>query len=78
MSGWVNLNAKLLDYCKPADYAFKTRQVLSKWTQRGSVMDNIVGFSECYTQCADVNEAEALFCFLNSLQGDIQAWICRE
>ena len=52
-----------------------TRQALSKWTQRGSVTDYIVGFSERYTQCVDVNEAEALFRFLDGLQGDIQAWV---
>ena len=75
MSGWTNLRVALLDYFKPADYAFKTRQALSKWTQRGSVTDYIVGFSEWYTQCVDVNEAEALFRFLDGLQGDIQAWV---
>ena len=61
MSGWMNLKAVLLDYFKPADYAFKTRQALSKWTQQGSVMDYMVDFSERYTQCVDANEAEALF-----------------
>ena len=73
--GWSNLKAALLGYFKPADYAFKTRQALSKWTQRGSITDYIVCFSEWYTQCADVNKAEALFCFLDGLQGDIQAWV---
>ena len=38
-------------------------------------MDYIIGFSKWYTQCVDVNEAEALFQFLDSLQGDIQAWV---
>ena len=75
MSGRVNLKAALLDYLKPAEFAFKTRQAFFKWTQHGSVMDNIVGFSEGYMQCVDVNEAETLFCFLDGLQGDIQAWI---
>ena len=75
MSGWTNLRVAFLDYFKPADYAFKTRQALSKWTQQGSVTDYIVGFSERYTQCVDVNEAEALFHFLDGLQGDIQAWV---
>ena len=67
MSGWTNLRVALLDYFKPADYDFKTRQALAKWTQRGSVTDYIVGFSEWYTQCVDVNEAEALFRFLDRL-----------
>ena len=75
MSGWANLRVALLDYFKPADYAFKTRQALSKWTQRGSVTDYIVGFSECYTQYIDVNDAEALFRFLDSLQGDNKAGV---
>ena len=34
-------------------------------------MDYIVGFSKQYTQCVDINEAEALFRFLDGLQGDI-------
>ena len=76
MSGWSNLKVLLLDYFKPADYAFKTRQALAKWTQRESITDYIVGFSERYTQCVDVNDAEALFRFLDSLQGAIQAWVC--
>ena len=76
MSGWTNLRVALPDYFKPADHAFKTHQALSKWTQRGSVTDYIIGFSKRYTQCVDVNEAEALFRFLNGLQGDIQAWVC--
>ena len=75
VSGWVNLKTALLDYLKPANYAFKTRQALAKWTQRGSVTDYIVGFSDRYMQCVDVNEAEALFHFLNDLQGNIQAWV---
>ena len=75
MSAWSNLKVVLLDYFKPADYAFKTRQALSKWTQQGSITDYIVGFSERYTHCVDINDAEALFYFLDSLQGDIQAWV---
>ena len=75
MTGWANLKVVLLDYFKPADYAFKTHQALSKWTQRGSVTEYIVGFSERYTQCVDVNEAEALFRFLDGLQGEVQAWV---
>ena len=75
MSGWSNLKGALLDYFKAADCAFKTRQALSKWSQRGSITDYIVGFSEWYTQCVDVNDAEALFHFLDGLQGDIQAWV---
>ena len=71
----MNLNESLLDYFKPADYAFKTRQALSKWTQQGSVMNYIVGFTERYMQCVDVNKAEALFWLLDGLQGDIQACV---
>ena len=75
MTGWSNLKAALLGYFKPAGYAFKTRQALSKWTQQESITDYIIGFSEWYTQYADVNEAEALFRFLDSLRDDVQAWI---
>ena len=74
--GWTNLKGALLVYFKPANYAFKTRQALAKWTQRGSITDYIIGFSEWYSYCVDVNEAEALFCFLNGWQGDVQAWVC--
>ena len=76
MSGWVNLKVALLDCFKPVGYAFKMQQALSKWTQRGSVTEYINGFSERYTQCVNVNDAEALFCFLDGLQGEIQAWVC--
>ena len=75
MLGWGKLKAALLGYFKPADYAFKTRQALAKWTQRGSVTEYIVGFSERYTQCTDVNNAEALFRFVDGLSVNIQAWV---
>ena len=75
MLGRSNLKGALLDYFQPADYAFKTHQALSKWTQRGSITDYIIGFSAWYTQCVDVNDTEALFHFLDDLQGDIQAWV---
>ena len=75
MWGWGNLKAVLLVYFKPADYAFKTGQALAKWTQRGSVTEYIVGFSECYTQCTDVNEAEAMFWFIDGLSANVQAWV---
>ena len=32
ITGWVRLNAALLGYFKPADYAYKTKQSLAKWT----------------------------------------------
>ena len=75
MSGWGNLKAALLGYFKPADCAFKTRQALAKWTQRGGVTEYIVGFSERYTQCTNMNDAEALFRFVNGLSAKIQAWV---
>ena len=75
MSRWSNLKAALLGYFKPADYACKTRQALAKWTQRGSVTEYIVGFSERYTQCIDMNDAEALFQFVDGLSANIQAWV---
>ena len=65
--GWVRLKAALLGYFKPADHAYKTRQALSKWTQKGGITEYIVGFSECFTQCSDVDGAEALFQFLDGL-----------
>ena len=75
MSGWVNLKVVLLGCFKSADYAFKTRQALAKWIQRGLVTDYIIGFSEKYTQCINMNEPEAIFQFLHGLQGDKQAWV---
>ena len=32
VTDWVRLKAALLGYFKPADYAYKTRQALAKWT----------------------------------------------
>ena len=75
MLGWGNLKAALLGYLKPADYAFKTRQTLAKWTQKCSVAKYIIGFSEWYTQCTDVNDMEALLWFVDGLYANIQAWV---
>ena len=61
----------MMRYFKTADYAFKTRLALSKWQQRGSVTDYIVGFSEWYTTFADVDANEALFRFLDGLQPSV-------
>ena len=67
VTGLVRLKAALLGYFKPADYAYKTRQALTKWTQKGGITGHIVGFSEHFTHCSDVDGAEALFCFLDGL-----------
>ena len=75
MSVWGNLKAALLGYFKPADYAFKMRQALAKWTQRGNVTEYTVGLLERYTQCTDENDAEALFWFVDGLSTNIQAWV---
>ena len=67
MHGWLQLRNDMLRYFKPADYAFKTQLALANWQQRGSVPDYIVGFSERYIACADVDANEALFHFPDSL-----------
>ena len=64
---WLRLRNAMMLYFKPANYAFKTWLALAKWQQRGSVTDYIVGFSERYTACADIDANEALFYFLDSL-----------
>ena len=69
------MKAALLSYFKPADYVFKMRQSLAKWVYRGNVTDYIVGFSERFMQCSDVDDAEALFRFIDGLQGNIQTWV---
>ena len=61
VTGWTRLRTALLGYFKPADYTYKTRQALSKWTQKGGITEYIAGFSERFTQCSDVDGAEALF-----------------
>ena len=65
--GWLQLCYSMMRYFKPANYVFKTRLALAKWQQCGSVTDYIVGFSERYIACADVDANEAFFCFLDSL-----------
>ena len=69
--GWLRLHNAMMHYFKPADYAFKTQLALAKWQKRGSVTDYIVGFSKCYTACADADANEALFRFLNGLQPSV-------
>ena len=76
ITDWVRLEAALLGYLKPADYAYKTRQSLAKWTQKGGINEYIVGFFEHYTQCSDVDGAEALFHFLDGLSPQLQAFVC--
>ena len=46
---WFDLKVALLDYFKPADYVYKTRQALAKCRQRESVTNNIMQLSEKYT-----------------------------
>ena len=69
--GWLRLRNAMMRYFKPDDYAFETRLALSKWQQHGSATDYIIGFPECYTDCADVDTNEALFKFLDGLQPSI-------
>ena len=67
MIGWAALKAALLGYFKPANYAYRTCQALSKYSQCGTVTEYIMQFSEWYTQCSDVDLAEATFRFINDL-----------
>ena len=69
--GWLRLRNSMMRYFKPADYAFNTGLALAKWQQCGSVTNYIVGFSEQYTACANVDANEALFRFLDGLQPSI-------
>ena len=61
------MKAALLGYFKPADYAYKMPQALAKCSQRGTVTKYIMQFSEKYTQCSDVDLAEAMFWFIDGL-----------
>ena len=72
------MKATLLSYFEPADYAFKMRHSLANWVQQGNITDYIVGLSGRFTQCSDVHDVEALFCFIDGLQGNIQAWVCTQ
>ena len=75
VTSWVRLKAALLDYFKPADYAYKTRQALSKWTQKGGITESIVSFSERFPQFSDVDGAEALFHFFDGLSPELQTFV---
>ena len=75
MTGWAALKATLLGYFKPADYGYKRGQALSKCNQGGTVTEYIMQFSEWYTQCFDVDWAEAMFWFIDGLQTSVQAWV---
>ena len=67
MTGWAALKAALLGYFKPADYAYKMHQALSKCSQQGTVTEYIMQFSERYTQCSDVDSAKAMFRFIDGM-----------
>ena len=68
VTGWSALKAALLGYFKPADYVYKMHQALAKSSQRGTVTEYIMQFSEKYTQCSDVDSTEAMFQFVDGLQ----------
>ena len=68
---WLALKAALLGYFKPADYAYKMHQALAKCSQRGTVTEYIMYFSERYTQCLDVDSAETMFQFIDGLQPSV-------
>ena len=72
---WSALKAVLLGYFKPANYMFKTHQVLAKCSQCGTVTEKITQFSEKYTKYSDVDSTEAMFWFINNLQPSVQAWV---
>ena len=68
VTSWAALKAALLGYFKPADYAYKMRQALANCSLHASVTEYIMQFSEKYTQCSDVDSAEAMFRFIDGLQ----------
>ena len=67
VSGWAALKAALLGYFKPADYVYKMHQAFSKCSQQRMVTEYIMQLSERYTQCSDVDSAEAMFWFIDGL-----------
>ena len=67
VTSWAVLKAALLGYFKPADYANKACQALSKCSQRGTVTEYIMQFYEWYAQCSDVDSAKAMFWFIDGL-----------
>ena len=69
------MKAALLGYFKPADYTYKMCQALSKYSQQGMATEYIMQFSERYTQCSNVESAEAMFWFIDGLQPSVQAWV---
>ena len=67
VTGWAGLKAALLGYFKPANCVHKMHQALSKCSQHGTVTEYIMQFPERYTQCSDVDSAEAMFRFIDGL-----------
>ena len=65
----------MLAYFRPPVYAFKARQQLSGWRQKGNITEYVTGFLQRLTECADVEEAEALYRFLEGLKPEVQRWV---
>ena len=75
VTSWSASKAVLLGYFKPADYAYKIRQILAKRSQQGTVTENIMQFFEKYTQCSNVDSTQAMFWFIDGLQLSVLAWV---
>ena len=73
--GWPRLKATMLAYFKSPDYAFKARQELSSWKQRGNVTDYVMGFLQRLNECTDVDENEVLYRFVEGLKPEVQRWV---
>ena len=73
---WGSLKSALLGYFRPPDYAHKTRVELSKCRQGGrDVTAYVAQYSACLNECTDVDEAEALFRFIDGLHADVQCLV---
>ena len=60
---------------RPADFAQRARDQLEQCVQMGSVESYTTAFHTRLLECTDVNDSEAVQCFISGLETEPRNWV---
>ena len=76
MITWQQLVNKMRVAFQPADFAQRARDWLEQCVQMGSVEAYTTAFCTRLLECTDVDDSEAVRCFISGLKMEPHNWVC--
>ena len=75
MITWQQLVNEMRVVFHPADFAQRARDWLKQCVQMGSVESYTTAFHTQLLECTDVNDSEAVQCFISGLKMEPRNWV---